>query len=388
MWLRVFTESLLLPPWTLGRVRRAAQAICELDGGATDDDALRRCVEDLVPLAAAQATDLLKVSREPVSDEGLQADIHIAAVWLGKTAYLKRLVAEGVRFFQLKDEYSFDEEQGYMAKSGTIFDPPIHAAAIRGNVEMIKIILGALKKPQGNDEDESYARVFEFLLENEAYPPCYEPIEIMRFSIPWPDLFERAEAIVERHTGRSERVTLKWAWEAAYRNRNSAEMYTYFLSKAEDGRLDRSESGQEDVQFILNSAVHSRDEPAARVVLECGGVDPNRTDSDHVPLLTEAVCRGRISMVRLLLDHGADPNAGDLAPIVHAVIMERPDIFRLLRERGARLDTIRTGDAARMAAIEGNLTSMADLLRSEGVRAQQHLLDLLRREGVRAQHVN
>ncbi|KAK7943116.1 uncharacterized protein PG986_012229 [Apiospora aurea] len=307
------------------------------------------------------ANSLLKVRKEPVRDEGLQTDVHIAAVWLGKPAYVERLVAEGVRFLQPKDEDGFDNRGKYTNKSGSIFKHLIHAATIRGDVKMVKIILGALEKPQGNDEDKTYAtnvywgmlrdtvirrrrEVFEFLLENEAYSPYYNAIELRLYSIPWPDMFERAAAMVERHSGRPVKIHLDRVWKAAYRYRNSAETLGYFLSKAEDGSLDRSESEQRVLQPLLSRALLDRNEATVRVLLEGAGADPNYTDSAlDTPLLDDAVCGGRISTVGLLLDHGADPNVGDPVPIVRAAIKERPDIFRLLRERGARLDTLRTG---------------------------------------------
>ncbi|KAK7931014.1 hypothetical protein PG985_001726 [Apiospora marii] len=45
---------------------------------------------------------------------------------------------------------------------------------------------------------------------------------------------------------------------------------------------------------------------------------------------------GRLSIVRLLLDHGADSDAEDPAPIAAVVARERLNLARLLRQHGAR----------------------------------------------------
>lgn len=139
---------------TLGRIRRTAQVVCELDGGcgvvaasaAAGSEAIRSCIEALLPLAAKQGRGLLSAREEPATDEGLRADIQMAAVWLGKTAHVARLVAEeSVRFCQLlEDEIASEAGRA----TGSIFVHSVRAAAMQGNVEMLQVVLGALEPPR------------------------------------------------------------------------------------------------------------------------------------------------------------------------------------------------------------------------------------------------
>ncbi|KAK8115648.1 ankyrin repeat-containing domain protein [Apiospora sp. TS-2023a] len=156
----------------LGRIRRAAEAVCRLDGGSDNgSEAVRVCIQELVPLAAAQwergpVSRTLLLDRGPVpTEKNLQADVQTAAVWLGKTAYIKRLVAEGVRFCQpaRKDYHSFRVIKYESISS--VFEHPLRAAAMRGDIEMIQTILGALepievKEGMDGDDERNFPVMF------------------------------------------------------------------------------------------------------------------------------------------------------------------------------------------------------------------------------------
>ncbi|KAK8115671.1 ankyrin repeat-containing domain protein [Apiospora sp. TS-2023a] len=366
---------------TLGRLRRAAQAVAEMDGGGgggsnsnsnsksnvyveNSDDAVRSCIDALLPLAAAQVPGLLLARELATTDEGLRADVHRAAVWLGKTAYVAQLVAEeDVRFCQLMDDDDVDSE------GGSILAHPVQAAAIQGNVEMLQIVLGALRPPRGTSERDreenleyTWVKIFveamqhrrrevlEWALDMGPELPCIDQLEGQLSSIPWPDLYERATALVERyHNGEGDgdgryKVLPMDVGNALMMHTmgQRIEMFRYWLNRTVRRLGDQADQRQRrTLYWTLNRAVRERHEPIIRMLLEDVGVDPNWTDPSctsrqaPAPLLA-AVRMGRLPVVRLLLDHGAHPDGGDPAPITAAVAQERLDLYNFLRERGAK----------------------------------------------------
>ncbi|KAF2426607.1 ankyrin [Tothia fuscella] len=78
--------------------------------------------------------------------------------------------------------------------------------------------------------------------------------------------------------------------------------------------------------------------------------------------VAQAVLSGQTKLVRILLDHGCDPNEGTPPPIVRAVQLEHMAIFKLLKERGAVLDTEHVSGQAIVLAHRNCLDSMLDLL--------------------------
>lgn len=98
------------------------------------------------------------------------------------------------------------------------------------------------------------------------------------------------------------------------------------------------------------------------------GADPNLDDYADTALL-RAVSGGCLDVVRTLVEHGADVNLGKPPPIAIAVKHENNAIFRYLRGKGAILDTPETGGWAMTFAKCYGLESMVDILVDEGVDA-------------------
>jgi ankyrin repeat protein len=105
---------------------------------------------------------------------------------------------------------------------------------------------------------------------------------------------------------------------------------------------------------LLLDAVGSRDIARVRALLE-GGADPDAKGVARSPLvtaITELDAKNRrlvcnVEMVRLLLDHGADPNrrdpSVDTRPLNKALELGELGCAALLRDRGASIDGLDPG---------------------------------------------
>lgn len=101
------------------------------------------------------------------------------------------------------------------------------------------------------------------------------------------------------------------------------------------------------------------------------GADPNRSFLHTMPLAL-AVRRGSVAMVQVLIDAGADVNGEWPPPITIAVYKEDMVLFQLLRKHGARLDMPESGGSTMAVAMANHLESMVQVLEQEGV--DQHVL--------------
>jgi ankyrin repeat protein len=119
----------------------------------------------------------------------------------------------------------------------------------------------------------------------------------------------------------------------------------------------------------FHQAARSGDLGGLRVFLEMYGrsyVDVHELLSDS-PALLEAAAAGRASAVELLLNHGADIEAGDreyrIRPLMAAADKGREDCVRLLVKRGADLEARdRMGETALMREASRGHTHMVAVL--------------------------
>ena len=108
----------------------------------------------------------------------------------------------------------------------------------------------------------------------------------------------------------------------------------------------------------LRQAVRSGDIASTQVIL-ASGFNPNTRDNMGATALHDAVWSGHIELVRLLLDHGADPNIphaeGLSTPLHYAAIKGQAAIAALLLDHGANINGVdRSGSTAlHLAAARG-----------------------------------
>jgi hypothetical protein len=114
----------------------------------------------------------------------------------------------------------------------------------------------------------------------------------------------------------------------------------------------------------LVSAVANGNEEVVRLLLE-HDADPNWFSRMETPLMVAARKRA-VTIARILLDAGADVNDGCPPPIVLAVWKEDREMYDLLRKYGANINSHTGGWAMAIAKREG-LESMVQLLVQEGM---------------------
>ncbi|KAJ8115531.1 hypothetical protein ONZ43_g4649 [Nemania bipapillata] len=348
-----------IPTTRMGRIRRAAQAICEKDGDA-GYEAVSACVGSLVRLAIKVERDnvlgLLEDGHEAeYPNEELDADVYIAAIYLNKQSYVESLIANGIEFCAV---------EGRSGVHSRVFGEAFYAARMQGNLGMIKLLISCIPK---DDEgailladqqrrilvDASRTTVIEGQYDDIYYDSA--AINKALFTASSPEYFERLYSIQLEDPDDEGPGGLLYS----YVNDNKVDMVRHVLQLG-------ATPEHRDLDAAL--ALLNCDEELVRLLVEAGADSHiNTVWSGELGALVMATWSGNLSIVKLVLSRVTDVDAGNPAPIALAILKERLDIFRLLRGRGARLDTPSTGGAAMAIAKAYGLTSMIEVLENEGL---------------------
>ncbi|TRX96514.1 hypothetical protein FHL15_002786 [Xylaria flabelliformis] len=361
----------------LGRIRLAAQALNGSDGDL-------ECLSSLLCLAIrVDLSNLLctwnENSESPHSrDDGPEADVFVAAAYLGRKDYVARIIAKSK---QSCNDLYFDSF--YSKVFGCAFD----AATIQGNIEIIKLLLSRLPIYRNADtlpdsvlnvmiddnhishqtKTSHHEAVFDFVLDTIQIAQSKSDHQTLHASAlggalryaSSPNGFERAVALVPPYFSSGCFPSLN---QLLMRNieMGKVEMVRYLLSKAVSPNLEF-----EGFTPIMQ-AIKAGNDTIVRMLLDYDA-DPTYQTRDRNNALMTAAWHGRVTMANILLDHGVNPNDGFPPPVALAVYRENTNMFQLLRDYGARLDTSETGGLAMKLAYSQRLSSMQDILAHEGV---------------------
>jgi hypothetical protein len=381
----------------LGRVYRAARALCE-DDGDTSDETVGACIKSLVPLAIKHGGRRLKTllhdqdvptTTDKCSDVDSKADICVAAIYLGRKAHVERLLTG---YAQSYSQFGTNDVRSY------VFGDAFRAAAFAGDLDMIKFLFSHFAQHEKLDysfsllqlhilrEASTYGHraVFDFVFEMKSINLPKErvqrimdretgEIEAILSSAMCPYQYERAAAMLGPECKKFDPLHngCPAAWLARSADYGKIEMVRHFLNTGADPNhpLAHRDVARHSAPRPLLAASRRGFETIVRMLLDAGA-DPNWYSPERAAL-AGAVQNGSIAVATLLLDRGADVNVGVPPPIVIAVLKERLDMFRLLRRHGARLDTPETGGQAMEVARLHGLDSMVDMLLSEGVAKEK-----------------
>ena len=116
---------------------------------------------------------------------------------------------------------------------------------------------------------------------------------------------------------------------------------------------------------LLIDALNRRQSEIADLLLKAGADLNARDDAGFTPL-QDAALAGKVDAVRMLLEHGADINAGDrdsgATALYMAATMGREDVVMVLLEKGADSNK---GPSAVKAALSGGFDRIAAAIREK-----------------------
>lgn len=307
---------------------------------------------------------------------------------MGHRAHVEELISQGRQFCNW---------EGVKDVVSGVFGPAYKAATLAGDVSTLRLLLSSNPNYSPSRPPPSSLRLemlknaatfghedaFDFALdsgpldlvrgerENSRGFPEYHSVMEAVAKTRVPGNYRRAASmflpnskIFSPQCGGSPLDRLGQKAEAGY-----ADMVQYFLGQGVSPNHERGrdkEFGDTNRKYQpLLRGVEGGNPDVVRLLLD-HGADPNWLPVVNTALMA-AVKASAISIARMLLAAGARVDEGCPPPIVLAVFKEDMDMFRLLRKYGARLDTPETGGWAMAVAQFYELESMVDVLVEEGV---------------------
>ncbi|KAI0528391.1 ankyrin repeat-containing domain protein [Xylaria digitata] len=405
------TEYLVYQVWVardsktpLGRIWRAAVVFSERAGNKSHD-ALMETLRTLCDLPRVylpgpshdrrRSLFLHEFSAWTVdpSQRELDEDLCVAAIYLGDRPYVEHLITQGWRFCDWGSFWG-DHFLSYYHKDivSDVFGSAFGAAATKGDVSMMCLLISS--NPHYNLFDPlplplracilknaakfGHSDAFNFALDSGPLAlgrgPGFVYAEYPRLRdavlfTPIVDNYRRGIDIFVsnkpkfRHFGSLEKLLARRAKQGHI----DMMLHLLTLGASPNGRIIRSSTWDCETykDGPLLDSVKGGSLDAVKVLLQ-HGADPNGFPDLRTPLMF-AAWLSTLSIAKALLAAGANPNDGCPPPIVLAIAKEDTLMFRLLREHGARLDTPESGAWAMAVAQIRGYESMVELLVQEGV---------------------
>ncbi|KAF2967798.1 hypothetical protein GQX73_g5779 [Xylaria multiplex] len=361
----------------LGRIRIVAEALREQH---SDSECLRSLVSLAIEAGGSLMPRELTTYRYGQTNSGIEADVFVAAVYLGREDYVDDAIITGGSLLE-------DILVGRV--KSVIFGSAFEAATMQGDLQMIKMLLRGIPGyyESGSVEDRilheilyttslyhyrntrSHQAIFDFVLDtiqtNQSTPGSGMSIQLLKSTERFaaiPVNFERANFMLQPFERRSRYSANELLMESIVCGK--AEMVRYLLGRGVSP--NPTTFTYQGYTSPLVAAIEVGDDTIIKLLLDTEADIHYNADNREGALVT-AVWKGRFAVAAMLLNRGVDPNEGEPPPIVFAVLRERLDLFRLLRDHGARLDTPKTGGLAMSIANAHGLSSMQDVLLQEGV---------------------
>ncbi|KAH8162609.1 hypothetical protein CIB48_g5637 [Xylaria polymorpha] len=360
----------------LGRIRLAAQALNGPDGELECLDSLMRLAISVHVYPLFWESTVKPEDLDGGDNADMEADVFVAAVYLGRKDYVALQIAV--------DNLPCHEHLDGNSVHSTIFGSAFAAATMQGNLEMIKLLLSGIPQyrnagtvpdcilddmlidnshhiDQGNTCNSQ--AIFDFVLDtiliNKSKSSDKEihsqSLKLASHRASFPSQFERVGALMppsyHGHLMDCEDLLMTSV------EHGKVEMVRYWLDKGVSPNIEPWDSTPL-IKAIMSA---STNDTIIAMLLNSNSNPSYKTRYRNNALMT-AVWKGRIAVANILLDRGVDPNEGYPPPIVLAIFKEHLSMFRLLRDRGARLDTPETGGLAMAIADSHGLSSMQNVL--------------------------